>query len=263
MRKRLGFAALAAVFAIGGAASAQEIVRIGTEAAYLPYNGTDASGQIVGFEVDMGRELCRRIGITCEFVGQAWDGIIPSLLGGRYDMIIAALTITEERKRQVEFTQAYAASPTWFVAAEDGPLAAAKTLEEAHAALQGLTIGVQRGTIQQNFLEEAMPDIQASLYDTQDDLNLDLVAGRVDAGVADSSGWVPFLKSGDGQAYAPFGPDLTGDDFPVLGSGVGIAFRPDDDDLRASFDAAVDTMQADGSLSALSVQWFGYDISTK
>lgn len=260
---KLGFAALAAALAIGGAAGAQDTVRIGTEAAYLPYNGTDASGQIIGFEVDMGRELCRRIGITCEFVGQAWDGIIPSLLGGRYDMIIAALTITEERKQQVEFTQAYAASPTWFVAAKDGPLAAANTLEEVHAALASLTTGVQRGTIQQNFLEEEMPDIRASLYDTQDDLNLDLVSGRVDAGVADSSGWVPFLKSGDGQAYAPFGPALTGDDFPVLGGGVGIAFRPDDDDLRAKFDTAIDTMQADGSLTALSVQWFGYDISTK
>jgi lysine-arginine-ornithine-binding protein len=263
MRKRLALAALAAALLTGAPAGAQDVVRIGTEAAYLPYNGTDASGRIIGFEVDMGQELCRRIGITCEFVSQDWDGIIPSLLGGRYDMIIAAMTVTAEREKQVAFTQAYVASPTWFVAAKDSALAAASTIDAVRAALAGLTVGVQRSTIQHNFMEEQLPDVPLSLYDTQDDLNLDLLAGRVDAAIADSSGWQPFLASEDGKAFAPFGPGLTGDDFPVLGGGVAIAFRPDEDTLRGEFDAAIDTMQADGSLAALSVQWFGYDISTK
>src|SRR5690606_26645382 len=113
-------AAFAAAMLAAGAVQAQdEVVRIGTEGAYPPFNATDASGELVGFEVDLGRALCERAGVTCEFVAQDWDGIIPALLSGRYDMIMAGMTITDERREQVDFSRGYVTTPAWFVAPSD------------------------------------------------------------------------------------------------------------------------------------------------
>lgn len=242
-----------------GAAWAQDTLRIGMEGAYPPFNSTDSSGEIVGFEVDLANELCKRTGMTCEIMQQDWDGTIPALLNKRYDGAMGGMSITEERLKQIAFSVPYTDTPVWFVGAKDGLLKDAETLADIHAALKGKTIGVQRSTIHQNFLEAEFKDASVKLYDTVDDLNFDLVSGRIDAGLADSISWDAFLKSDNGKAFAHFGPTLTGKDNPLFGAGIGIALRQEDKDLKAKLDEAIESMKADGSLTALSIQWFGYD----
>lgn len=254
----------AAAFALAaGTAAAQDTLRVGTEGAYPPYNATDASGQLVGFEIDLANALCQRVAMNCEIVQQDWDGMIPALMNKRYDAIMAGMSVTPERLQQIAFSKPYSTTPAWFVSAKDGVLKDAETLDDVRAALQGKAVGVQRSTIHQNFLEAKVLGVDARLYDTQDDLNLDLQNGRVDAGLADSLGWDSFLKSPEGQNFNHFGPSLTGKDDPIFGTGVGIGLRQDDTALKDKLDQALDAMNADGSLTALSVKWFGFDTSIK
>ncbi|WP_366653774.1 transporter substrate-binding domain-containing protein [Fodinicurvata sp. EGI_FJ10296] len=247
--------------ALGAAAQvhAQDEIRIGTEGAYPPYNFTDASGELVGFEIDMARELCERMGAECTFVAQDWDGIIPALLNGRYDVIIAGMSITDERREQIAFSQGYVTTPAQFVTAEGSDYDGLEGIDETLEALSGAVLGVQSGTIHQTFIEQELPDADLRTYGTQEQLNLDLMADRVDVGLADASGWEPFLTSEEGEDYTVTGPGLTGDDFSVFGEGVGIGARQDDTELLARFNAALCEMKADGSLRELAVEWFGFD----
>lgn len=258
----LRLAAGAALALATNTAAAQDVLRIGTEGAYPPYNMIDASGELSGFEIDLGNALCERLGMTCEFVAQDWDGIIPALANGRYDAIMAGMAITDERRERISFTQGYVTTPAWFVAAKDSDLQQAATLEQVHEALAGKAVGVQTSTIHQNFLDQEFgDDIDIRLYDTQDNVALDLASGRIDAGLADATSWQPFLESEDGQGFQNFGPSLTGDDFAVFGEGVGIGLRKDDEALLARLNEALCAMKADGSLAALATQWFGIDTS--
>ncbi|HEY9344501.1 MAG TPA: transporter substrate-binding domain-containing protein [Inquilinus sp.] len=262
MKSWLSLAAAAALVLAAGTASA-ETLRVGTEGAYPPYNATDASGKLVGFEIDLANELCKRTQMTCEIVQQDWDGIIPALMNKRYDAIMAGMSVTEERLKQIAFSKPYSTTPAWFVSAKDGVLKDAKTLADIQAALKGKSVGVQRSTIHQNFLEAKVPGAEVKLYDTQDDLNLDLQNGRIDAGLADSLGWKDFLASDGGKGYDHFGPGLTGKDDPIFGLGVGIGLRQEDTALKAKLDKALDEVNADGTMTKLSVQWFGIDTSIK
>lgn len=249
----------AALIALSAGAAGAETLRIGMEGAYPPFNNTDSTGKIVGFEVDVANELCKRTSMTCEIMQQDWDGMIPALLNKRYDGAMDGMSITEERLKQIAFSIPYSDTPAWFVAAEGGALKDAKTLADVHAVLKGKTIGAQRSTTHQNFLEAEFKDATIKLYDTVDDLNFDLINGRIDAGLADSITWEAFLKSDAGKGYAHYGPSLTGKDNPLFGQGVGIALRKDDTALKAKLDKAIESMIADGSLAKLSIQWFGYD----
>lgn len=262
MKSWLSLAAAAALVLAAGTASA-ETLRVGTEGAYPPYNATDASGKLVGFEIDLANELCKRTQMTCEIIQQDWDGMIPALMNKRYDAIMAGMSVTEERMKQIAFSKPYSTTPAWFVSAKDGVLKDAKTLADIQAALKGKSVGVQRSTIHQNFLEAKVPGADVKLYDTQDDLNLDLQNGRIDAGLADSLGWKDFLASDAGKAYDHFGPGLTGKDDPIFGLGVGIGLRKEDTALKTKLDKALDEVTADGTMAKLSVQWFGFDTSVK
>ncbi|WP_051249140.1 transporter substrate-binding domain-containing protein [Inquilinus limosus] len=263
MKSWLSLIGAAALVLAAGTASAQDTLRVGTEGAYPPYNATDASGKLVGFEIDLANELCKRVEMKCEIIQQDWDGMIPALLNKRYDAIMAGMSVTEERLKQINFSKPYSTTPAWFVGAKDGILKDAKTLDDIKAALKGKAVGVQRSTIHQNFLEQKIPDVDVRLYDTQDDLNLDLQNGRIDAGLADSLGWKDFLASDAGKNYDHFGPGLTGKDDPIFGLGVGIGLRKEDTALKEKLDKALDSMNADGSLTKLSEQWFGFDTSIK
>lgn len=262
MKSWLSLAAAAALVMAAGTASA-ETLRVGTEGAYPPYNATDASGKLVGFEIDLANELCKRTQMTCEIIQQDWDGMIPALMNKRYDAIMAGMSVTEERMKQIAFSKPYSTTPAWFVSAKDGVLKDAKTLADIQAALKGKSVGVQRSTIHQNFLEAKVPGADVRLYDTQDDLNLDLQNGRIDAGLADSLGWKDFLAGDAGKGYSNFGPGLTGKDDPIFGLGVGIGLRKEDTALKAKLDKALDEVNADGTMTKLSVQWFGFDTSVK
>jgi octopine/nopaline transport system substrate-binding protein len=240
-------------------AAAQETIRIGTEGAYPPWNFTSPDGELVGFEIELGNALCERMGVECEWVAQDWDGIIPALLQGRYDAIMAGMSRTEERRETIAFSYGYAETGASFIAPADSALQELETVDDIVEALDGRTVGVQVATIHQNFMEQSVPGAELRFYDTQDLLNLDLAAGRVDAGLADHPAWLEFLETEEGDGFAVFGPLIRGTDYPVFGEGVGVGLRQEDDELRERFNEAICAMAEDGSLEALAVEWFGYD----
>ncbi|MCG8615389.1 MAG: transporter substrate-binding domain-containing protein [Desulfobacterales bacterium] len=253
-------------------------ITIATEGAFAPWNFTGSDGKLGGFEVDLAAELCKRMGIEYTLVPQAWDGIIPSLNAGKYDAIMAAMSITEKRQKVVDFSRYYAATPSVFIVLKDSGLAGFTTgvtdmtLDELSAdekaamadlakAFKGKTIGVQAATIQEKFLNQYLgKDLEIRSYDTQENLEMDLDAGRIDAALGAMSYWVPKLKSDQGNAFKMVGPGMTKGPF---GKGVGVAVRKADPELAAMFSKAIDEALADGTISRLAVKWFTFDASAK
>ena len=279
MKKTLAaLAAGLALFAVTGAAQAQTKVRIATEGAYLPWNGQDASGKLIGFEIDLAAELCKRMGATCEVIAQDWDGIIPGLQSRKYDVIMAGMSITDERKQVISFAGPYATEPTMFAAMKGSPLLGLnlpttavdmatitpdeqKLIDQTAAAVKGKTIGVQVSTIQQNMVEQLMPGVEVRTYDKVDNLGLDLVSGRIDALVADVSAINGLIAASDqNKDITKFGPAFSRG---LLGEGVGAGVRKGDTELQAKLDKAIKDATADGTIGKLTTQWFGYDISIK
>lgn len=253
-------------------------VRIATEGAYAPWNYTDSSGALVGFEVDLYKDLCARLELECTLQQQAWEGIIPALQAGKYDVIMAGMSITEKRKEVITFSRSYAATPAVFVVKSDGPLAGfsadldavtmadvddaeAATIAKVKEAFAGKTIGVQIATTHENFLNEYIAgDVTVKTYDTQENLDLDLQAGRVDAALAAMSYWKPLLEKDGGKGLMIVGPGFTGGPF---GDGVGAGIRQEDQALADMFSKAIGEAIADGTLSKLAVEHFGFDASAK
>jgi octopine/nopaline transport system substrate-binding protein len=275
----LGIAAALALGITAGAAAAKDWshVKIATEGAYPPWNATDSSGQLVGFEVDLAQELCQRMGAECEIVAQDWEGIIPALQAGKYDAIMAGMSITDERQQVIDFSESYWTTPAYFAVLKDSDLAKVDlpkdtldlstvepdeqaAIDALKKALDGKSVGVQVATIHANFLENELGDVvEVRKYDTQENLDLDLEAGRIDAALADMSYWNPLLETDKGKDFTLIGPGLTKGPF---GKGVGVGVRKEDEDLKAMFNKAIDEVREDGTLSKLGQQWFGFDAST-
>lgn len=273
----LGVTALSLGLAAGTAGAKEwKKVRIATEGAYAPWNATDASGKLIGFEVDLAGDLCRRMAVECEVVGQDWDGMIPALQQGKYDAIMAAMSINEERLKVIDFGGPYANEPTAFAAPKDSPLVTfdartdrvdlAKDTAEGKAALDALakaldgkTVGAQTSTLQASFVERYLKNATLRTYDKLDSAGIDLSAGRLDAIVGDRSAAEAVVKT-DAANIVMFGPDFVNG---VLGQGMGVGLRKADTDLKALFNKAIDEANKDGTIARLSTQWFGYDISVK
>lgn len=280
MKKTLAAALVAAAALAVGAAPAVakdwKTVRIATEGAYMPWNGTDATGKLIGFEIELAAELCKKAGVTCEIKAQDWDGIIPGLQQGKYDAIMAGMSITDERRKLIEFSRPYAADPAIFAALSGSPLltqkaggrvdlsdaaspakAAFDTLEKA---LKGKSVGVQVSTIHQTMMEKHLSGLSLRTYDKTDSMALDLASGRIDAMLSDRSVISDLQKAGDGKNIAFFGPGFVGG---VLGEGMGVGLRKADPELKALFDKAILAANADGTTSKLAEKWFGYDVAAK
>jgi len=277
--KKLATAVAFGALALGlsaGVATAKDWskITVATEGAYAPWNFTDSSGNLVGFELDLARDLCDRMGADCKIIGTAWDGIIPSLQGGKFDAIMAGMSITDKRKKVISFSSAYAATPAKLAVLKGSPLASESFVDikanldsiepkekEAiiamKAALKGKTVGVQVSTTHANFLEEFMSDsIEIKTYDTQENLDLDLLAGRVDAALASLSYWKPALDGDLGEKAVVVGTEFTGGPF---GAGVGVGIRQEDKDLNEMFSKAIAEACADGTVRKLAEQWFGFN----
>jgi octopine/nopaline transport system substrate-binding protein len=268
--------ALAAGLLLATSAVAQDewsTIRVASEGAYAPWNFTNAQGELDGFEIELMRDLCERMNAECELVAQAWDGMIPALQAGRYDAIMAGMSITEERREVIAFSRPYATTPAIFVAPADSELAQAdlpetrvdlaeisaeeqELIDRLKERVEGLTVGVQTATIHENFLREYMGDITIRTYDTQENLDLDLQAGRIDVALADQSGWQPLLESEAGEGFARVGPGFSGG---VFGEGVGVGMRREDEALHEKFDTAIQAALEDGTVSELAIKWFGFD----
>ena len=276
MKKFLLIVLSLSVLGLASIANSQTI-RIGTEGAYPPWNNINSAGDLEGAEIDFGNEACKRMGVTCEWVTQDWDGIIPALLQGKYDIIIAGMSITEERKEKVNFTNGYMTDGARFAVLKDSGLSnlniagmAKVNLNNAGgkeqaaigqliAAMDGKTVCVQSSTIHQNFLEKHMSGaVDVKLYQAVDDHNLDLAAGRCDAILADVGSIIDFMESDGGVDVAFTGPTFSGG---VFGDGVGGAVRKEDTDILEMWNAAISEMSKDGTTAEITKRWFGRDIS--
>ncbi len=276
MKKILIYLLSISIFGVASIANSQTI-RIGTEGAYPPWNNLNSAGELEGAEIDFGNEACERMGVTCEWVTQDWDGIIPALLQGKYDIIIAGMSITEERKEKVNFTTGYMTDGARFAVLKNSGLAnlniagmAKVNLNNAGgkeqaaigqliAAMDGKTVCVQSSTIHQNFLEKHMSGaVDVKLYQAVDDHNLDLAAGRCDAVLADVGSIIDFMESDGGVDVAFTGPTFSGG---VFGDGVGGAVRKEDTDILEMWNAAIAEMSKDGTTAEITKEWFGRDIS--
>ena len=253
-------------------------VVIGMEGAYEPWNLTDSSGKIVGFEPDLVMDVCKRAGLECKIIAQDWDGMIPGLKAGKFDVIMDGMAVTDERKKEIDFTKPYAASPGSFLAPKDSPLAKAPdagtlinldkdpaageaAIKGVQAALKGKTLGVQVSTTHANFAGQYLKGIATvKEYKTTDDRDLDLKAGRIDAVLEDLPTNMATASKPDGSELAVVGPEFIGG---VFGPGEGMGLRKSDADLTAKFDAALAAAVADGTVKKLSEQWFKADLTPK
>jgi polar amino acid transport system substrate-binding protein len=234
--------AAAATLAFATAAQAQT-VRLGTEGAYPPWNFVDDSGEVAGFEIALGNELCERAGFECTWVTNEWDTIIPNLQAGNYDAIMAGMSITDERKESIDFSENYfPPDPSMYVAAAGGDF--------DFDNLSGARIGVQGATIQAAYVEENFgADNTVLSFETADQALADLNAGNVDLILADGS-YLAEIVTGSGGALEFVGPEV------MIGGGVGIGLRKADDDLEQKFNEAIAAAKADGTIDALITEWF-------
>ncbi|MDR0279608.1 MAG: ABC transporter substrate-binding protein [Paucimonas sp.] len=240
--------AAAASLVFSANAMAAEKLKMGIEAAYPPFNSKDASGQVVGFDKDIGDALCAKMKVECEVVTSDWDGIIPSLLAKKYDFIVSSLSITPERKQAVDFTDRYYSNKLQFIAPKNVDFKTDKDY------LKGKTIGTQRATLSGTWLEDTYGnDITLKLYDTQENAYLDLTSGRVDALLADKYVNYDWLKSEAGKDY-----EFKGE--PVVESDeIGIAVRKGDP-LKDKLNAALKEIIADGTYKKINDKYFPFSI---
>ena len=231
-------------------------VRIATEGAYHPFNAVDASGKLIGFDVDIAEEICKRIKAKCDIVAQDWDGIIPALLAGKYDVIVASMAITEDRKKIVNFSNPYYKGALSYVTPKGTGIT-----DFSDAGLTGKVIGVQAGTTQSDYAEAVHPKAEIRKYRSQDEVNLDLINGRIDLQVSDllpMLNWVE--KTEDGKCCELAGEAIT--DPAYAGAGAGFAFRKENDGLRDKFNKALAGILADGTYAKINAKYFSVNIYT-
>jgi polar amino acid transport system substrate-binding protein len=226
-----------ALTALSGMAFAQDVVRLGTEGAYPPFNFINDAGEIAGFERDVGDELCARAGLTCEWVTNEWDSIIPNLQSGNYDVIIAGMSITAERDEVIDFSQNYFP-----------PAASAYVALSADADIAGGVVAAQVSTIQAGYVAESGATLLE--FATPDETIAAVRNGEAVAVFADKDFLAPIVTESNGELM------FVGEDVQ-LGGGVGLGLRESDTELKEKFNAAIQSMKDDGSLNALIEKHFG------
>ena len=219
-----------------GPALAQDVVRLGTEGAYPPYNFINDANEVDGFERDMGDEMCTRAGLTCEWVTNEWDSIIPNLVSGNYDVIIAGMSITDERDELIDFSQNYYP-----------PTASAYVGASADVDVATGVISAQVSTIQAGYVAESGATLME--FASPAETVAAVTTGEADAVLADYDYLLPIVEASGGALM------FVGERVP-LGNGVGLGIRESDTELRDKLDAAITSMKADGTLNAMLREWF-------
>jgi len=279
--KRIFISFVTIFFLLVGNAYSDKI-KIGTEGAYPPWNAKDASGNLIGFEVDLAKELCAIMKHECTIVEQDWDGMIPALLMRKFDAIMAGMSITDERLKTINFSQGYADEVASLAVMKGSSLeslntpkainlskkgAAKGTLKTLADALAGKTVGVQTATIHQNFLESGdVGKVKIRTYKTQDEVNLDLASGRIDAALAAAVAFTDYAAK-SGKPVVLVGPTFSGGAF---GNGVGVGIRKGDNStavgkrdtkILKDFNSAINAARFKGIISELAIKHFGFDAS--
>ncbi|NPT41519.1 transporter substrate-binding domain-containing protein [Paraburkholderia sp. 1N] len=239
-------------------AETQSTLRFGIEAAYPPFESKSPTGQLQGFDVDVGNAVCAKMAVKCEWVENSFDGLIPALQARKFDVVNSAMNITDKRKQSIDFTPPIYVVPIVMVAKRGSPL-----LPDVKS-LQGKRVGVLQGSSQEDFLKAHWANAGVSIvsYQDQDQVYADLVAGRLDAAVQEAQTVEDgFLNKPAGHDYAIVGQPLS--DPATLGEGTGFGLRKGDKGLAGKIDAALDALKKNGTLSNLSQKYFKRDIIAK
>ena len=262
---------------VAASAEARKVV-IATEGSYAPWNFTEADGTLVGYEIDVASEMCKRANLDCTMSAQPWDGIIPSLNAKKFDAIMSGMNSTAKRREAIAFSRSYAEAPNGIGVSLEGPLANLpgkgqrfnivtereeflKVLEQLKPLLQGKVVGIQTASIHATFLEDYLKGVvTVQEYKSTEQRDLDLSAGRLDAIFTSLSSMEATFKKPEFKTYGNVGPLLAGG---VFGDGVSVGLRKDDTELKAAFDKAINEMLADGTMKALSEKWFKTDYTPK
>ncbi|WP_310620312.1 ABC transporter substrate-binding protein [Flexibacterium corallicola] len=250
------FAAIAAVAlsAIGGAEAKEWTkIRMGTEGAYPPFNYTTADGTLTGFDVEIGNALCEEMQVECEWVTQDWDGIIPGLIAGKYDTIIASMSITPEREEKISFSEKYYNTPPGMAVQKGSDLKSTSP-----ADLADKKIGAQSSTTHSIYSEQFYPDSNVSLYPTSEEYKLDLENGRVDAVVDDVMVLTEWVKSDEGACCEILGTMKSVEE--IHGAGAGIGVRKGDEELAEKLTAAIAAIRANGKYKEINDKYFTFDV---
>ncbi len=256
MKKAITIVTLSAMMAFASFATAGDWdkIRIGVEGAYPPFSSVTATGELEGFDIEIARALCDEMGAECTLVQQDWDGIIPALLARKYDAIIASMSITEERKKKVAFTNKYYSTPAKFAQ----PKGAGN--EITAEGLKGKTVGVQRATTHDNFVSSVFGEaVDIRRYGTQDEVYLDAVSGRLDLILADSVAMADgFINTPEGAGWEFVGPGYS--DPAYFGEGAGIAIRKKNKDLVEKFNEAIAAIRGNGKYKQINDKYFEFDV---
>jgi arginine/ornithine transport system substrate-binding protein len=259
-RSRLSFLSFALAAAVALTASVDatardwNTIRVGVDATYKPFTYKSPDGQLTGFDVDIANALCAEMKAKCSFVESSWEGIIPGLRANKFDAIISSMSITDDRKKAVDFTDKYYSTPT-FVIAKAG------SIDGSTASLKGKRVGVLKASVQETYAKAVLAPAGVSVvsYDSTQQSYIDLKSGRIDAVVVDKfEGKGGFLDTPDGKGFAFVGPELT--DPKYFGTGAGIAIRKSDADLRDRLNVALKTIRANGTWKKVADKYFDYDI---
>nr|WP_246413806.1 transporter substrate-binding domain-containing protein [Martelella radicis] len=238
---------------MAGAASA-ETVKVGVAAEpYPPFTVPDASGNWTGWEIDFMNAVCDKAELDCVVTPIAWDGIIPALTAGKIDAIMSSMSITPEREKEIAFSNKYYSTPGAIVAE------AGSDIKPTNESLSGKVLGVQVSTTNQAYAEKHFPDAKIKTYQTQDEVNQDLYAGRIDAEIADLVTLQPFLESDNGKACCEM-VGTVAQDVQIYGPGIGVGLRKGDTELLEKFNAAIAAVREDGTYAEISKKYFDFDI---
>ncbi|MDO9624172.1 MAG: ABC transporter substrate-binding protein [Pseudomonas sp.] len=255
MKKLVLLGGLALGLIAANLCAAEKPLRLGIEAAYPPFAFKTADGQIAGFDFEIGNALCAEMKVECRWIEQEFDGLIPSLKVKKVDAILSSMTITDERRKSVDFTGKYYYSPARLV------MKAGTEVDDDFANLKGKRIGVQRSTTTDRFASAVMgaKGVEVVRYTSQNEIYLDMLSGRLDGTLADA---IPvdegFLKTDNGKEFAFVGPSFT--DPHYFGEGAGIAVRKGDKALLDKLNAAISAIRANGQYQKIQDNYFTFDI---
>ena len=259
MKKALAVMALGLMTAsIGAWAKDWKEVRFGVDASYAPFESKAANGQLVGFDIDLGNEICKRLKAKCVWVENDFDGMIPALKAKKFDGVLSSMSMTEARMKEISFSSKLFNTPTRMVAKSGSGLL------PTPASLKGKRVGVEQGTIQEAYAKKhwAPAGVEVVPYQNQTQVLSDLTAGRLDASLQDAvQADEGFLKKPEGKGFAFAGKELV--DPQTLGEGAAIGLRKEDKELKADIDKAIAGMLKDGTYKKIEKKYFNFDVYGK
>ncbi len=240
--------------AAGQMPAARRSVTIASEGARPPYNYLEHN-RLAGFEIDLARDLCARMKVSCNFVTQNWEELIPGLLAHQFDAIMAAMEITDEARQKIAFSKPYIRMPSALVTLKEHA-----TLDTSPAGLVGKSIGVESGGTHQAYAEDVYKQSEIRPYASLEEAILDLAEGRVDLVIGDKDAVASFLKMRKEGECCVIAADAPRDP-AYFGDGIGIGLRKEDQSLKAMFERALDSSMADGTFAKISAKYFGFKIN--